>query len=145
MSGDLRNHSEKIRKVHFHPQKWLFLKISRNSQHQKVVTRNKTQHQKLVTRNKTQHQKMVTRNKPRHQKMVTRNKPQHQKMVTPEQKCQIALLSGSLISCSVLCWSSWLHYCIETLFQMDNLGYVSDNSDSDNVPDISSILLNPYR
>ena len=81
MPGDHRNHIEKFRKVHFHPQIWIFLKISRTSRHQKVVTRNKTSLQKVVTRNITCLQKVVTRNKPCHQKMVTRNNPWHQNLV----------------------------------------------------------------
>ena len=81
MPCDHRKHSEHFKKFHVDPQNWIFQRISRNSRHQKVVTRNKTHLQKMVTRNKTCLQKVVTRNKTCHQKVVTRKKPCHQKMV----------------------------------------------------------------
>ena len=65
--SDHRKHLEKFEKFHFHPQKLFLLKISGNSQHQNVSTRNKPQHQMVSTRNKRQHQNMSTRNKPKHQ------------------------------------------------------------------------------
>ena len=73
---------ENFEKFHFHPQKLIFLKISGNSQHQNVSTRNKPQHQMVSTRNKRQHQMVSTRNKPQHQMVSTRNKPQHQNAST---------------------------------------------------------------
>ena len=74
MVGDYRKHLENYEKFHFHPQKLFLLKISGNSQHQNVSTRNKPQHQTVSTRNKRQHQMVSTRNKPQHQNTSTRMK-----------------------------------------------------------------------
>ena len=74
MLGDHRKHKESFEKFHFHPQKLFFLKISGNSLHQNVSTRNKPQHQTVSTRNKPMHQTVSTRNKPKHQNASTRNK-----------------------------------------------------------------------
>ena len=74
MVGDYRKHLENFEKFHFHPQKLFLLKISGNSQHQNVSTRNKPQHQTVSTRNKRQHQMASTRNKPQHQNASNRKK-----------------------------------------------------------------------
>ena len=63
MLGDHRKHKENFEKFHFHPQKLFFQKISGNSLHQNVSTRNKPQHQTVSTRNKLMHQTESTRNK----------------------------------------------------------------------------------
>ena len=86
MSENPQNIIENSQKYFFHPQNLFFLKISRTSWNQKMVTRNKPRHQKTVTRNKHRDQKMVTRNKPRDQKTVTRNKPRDQKTVTRNKR-----------------------------------------------------------
>ena len=55
MVGDHRKHKENFENFHFQPQKLFFPKISGNSLHQNVSTRNKPQHQTVSTRNKPMH------------------------------------------------------------------------------------------
>ena len=74
-----KKHNQIFRKNHFPLKSIFFLKITGNSQHQNVSTRNKSMYKNVSTRNKCQHQNMSTQNKPLHQK-VTRNKCQHKKL-----------------------------------------------------------------
>ena len=78
MKGGCQVTTENVRKILknfiFIPKSCFFLKISGNSLHQNVSTRNKPQHQTVSTRNKPMHQTVSTRNKPKHQNAGTLNK-----------------------------------------------------------------------
>ena len=134
---------ENFKKNHFPPQKLTFLKISGNSQHQTVSTRNKPKHQNASTRNKPQHQNASTRNKRLHQNVSTRNKPQHQKKSTRNNSTASTQLYSVQLSAFLFCVTI-MFASIINIFQMEIIDNDSSSED-ENVPDIGRMLINPYR